>query len=237
MRIAVMTDAHANLPALRAALRDIGEHGYDAIYHTGDAIGIGPYPAECLDLLLTTPGMRCLLGNHDAWFALGLTDPWPYTPGELRHQRWVHEQLDPALRTAVAAWPVVAEEAPDGVHVTFLHYAPQGAPGSFAPVVQNPAPEDLDSLFAPYAAHLLFYGHHHPFSDLSGRTRYVNPGSLGCHTAPLARYALLDTHAEGRYTLEHRAVPYDAAPLFAELERRQVPEREFLRRVFLRQDQ
>jgi len=40
MRIAVMTDVHANLPALQAALRDIGEQGCEEIYHTGDAIGI-----------------------------------------------------------------------------------------------------------------------------------------------------------------------------------------------------
>jgi predicted phosphodiesterase len=237
MRIAVMTDVHANLPALQAALRDIGEQGCDEIYHTGDAIGIGPYPAECLDVLLTTRTMRCVLGNHDAWFALGLPDPWPYVSGELVHQRWVHAQLDPALRAVVATWPLSVEEAPDGVGVTFLHYAPTEEPGRFVPIIQDPRPEDLNRLFARYSSPLLFYGHHHPFSDLTGRLRYVNPGSLGCHTAPLARYTLLETRPDGRFILEHRAVLYDAAPLFVEMERRQVPERDFIHQVFLRQDQ
>lgn len=233
MRIAVITDAHANLPALQVALQDIGEQGCDAIYHTGDAIGIGPYPAECLDLLLSTPRMRCLIGNHDAWFAFGLPDPWPYSPEELAHQHWVHGQLDAALRPAVAAWPVVARESPDGVGVALLHYAPTGAPGTFAPIVLDPRAEDLDLLFAPYVSQLLFYGHHHPFSDLTGRARYINPGALGCHSVPLARYALLETRPDGRYTLEHRAVPYDAVPLLADMERRQVPARDFIRQVFL----
>lgn len=233
--MAVMTDAHANLPALRAALRDISEHGCDVIYHTGDAIGLGPYPAECLDLLLTMPALRCLMGNHDAWFAYGLPDAWIHGPEALAHQHWTHEQLDSRLRAKVAAWPAVVEEAPDGVAMTLLHYAPRDAPGTFVPIVLDPKPPELDRLFAAYASPLLFYGHHHPFADHTGRARYVNPGSLGCHSAPVARYALVETWPDGRYTLEHREVPYDAAPLFAELERRQVPGRDFLRRFQLRQ--
>lgn len=242
MRIAVMTDTHANLPALEAALHEIAEHGYDLIYHTGDAIGMGPYPAECLDLLLTTPRLRCLMGNHDAWFAFSLPDIWPYGAEALEHQHWTHDQLDPALRPVVVAWPSEARVAPDGVAVTLLHYAaPQDTreyrPGTFAPIVTDPDPADLDQLFAAYPSRLVFYGHHHPFSDLTSRARYVNPGSLGCHTAPLARYALLETRSHGSYALEHRAVPYDAAPLFAELHRRRVPGRDFIRSVFLRQDE
>jgi hypothetical protein len=54
-KIAVMTDVHANLPALQAALSTIEQEGYDLLVHTGDAIAIGPYPAETLDVLLSTP--------------------------------------------------------------------------------------------------------------------------------------------------------------------------------------
>src|SRR5438270_14054285 len=75
MKIAVITDAHANLPALRAALEAIRAEGCDAIFHTGDAIGIGPFPAETLELLLGTPHMQCVTGNHDAWFVEGLPQP------------------------------------------------------------------------------------------------------------------------------------------------------------------
>ena len=66
MRIAVLTDAHGNLPALQVALAALQREGCDAIFHTGDAIGIGPCPAECLDLLLNTPRVRPVMGNHDA---------------------------------------------------------------------------------------------------------------------------------------------------------------------------
>jgi len=235
MRIAVLTDAHANLPALQAALRAITQAGCDAIYHTGDAIGIGPYPAECLDLLLSTPRAQLIMGNHDAWFADGL----PQAPSaqisarELEHQRWVHAQLDAGLRPVVAAWPFVLHEIFDGLGVTFLHYALSASGRGFAPIIPDPRPSDLDALFAGDSAQIVFYGHHHPASDLTGRARYVNPGSLGCYREPLARFALLTTRRAGAYTLEQRAVPYDDTALFQELERRAVPERDFIRRVFL----
>jgi predicted phosphodiesterase len=117
MKIAVLTDAHGNLPALRAALKVIQKEGYDAVYHTGDAIAIGPHPAETLDLLLNTPNVRLIMGNHDSWFVHGLPIPQPswMSDGEVTHQHWVHASLDPSLRSVVAQWPYVIQEELEGV--------------------------------------------------------------------------------------------------------------------------
>lgn len=48
IRIAILADVHANLPALTAVLADAREHGCERIYHAGDLIGIGPYPGARL---------------------------------------------------------------------------------------------------------------------------------------------------------------------------------------------
>jgi predicted phosphodiesterase len=42
MKIAVIADAHANLPALKASLKAINVENCDAVYHVADAIAIGP---------------------------------------------------------------------------------------------------------------------------------------------------------------------------------------------------
>ena len=106
MRIAVITDAHANLPALEAALRAIDRLGVDAIYHGGDAVAIGPHPAECVDLLAAR-GVACVLGNHDEWYAVGMPEPRPawMSLGEEVHQRWTHSVLGEERRATVASWP------------------------------------------------------------------------------------------------------------------------------------
>ncbi|HEY7029751.1 MAG TPA: metallophosphoesterase family protein [Thermomicrobiales bacterium] len=230
--MAVMTDAHANLPALRAALTAIRAEGCDRIYHTGDAIGIGPYPAECLDLLLDTPGARLVMGNHDAWFAFGLPTPRPpwMSEGELRHQLWTHAQLDPALRPVVAGWPYARDEHIEGGHVRFLHYALDETGRGFRWLGPDPRPEELDVVFGE-EAHLYCFGHDHAPRDVQGRARYLNPGALGCSVEPVARFAIVGIEA-GRITTGLHSVPYDDAELIREFARREVPERAFILRTF-----
>jgi len=234
VKIVIMTDVHGNLPALRAALRVIRREGYDVIYHTGDAIGIGPYPAEALDVLLSTPRIVMLMGNHEARFAEGLPQQPPQGMSEMafEHNHWVHSVLEPALRPVVARWPYCIRASFDGLRVTFIHYGLEGTDWTFAPVVQEPTPADLDRIFGGYTSDLVFYGHHHPASDITGRARYVNPGSLGCFQKPLARFAVLEIAAHGGYTLEKRAVPYDNTDLLQELTRRRVPARDYIYRAF-----
>lgn len=229
MKIAVLTDVHANLPALDAALQAIEREGCHAVYHLGDAIGTGPFPAECLDRLLRTPNLRLLMGNHDAWFAHGLPTPRPdwMSDGELAHHRWVHGRLDPSLRPVVAAWPDAIREELAGVAVTFAHYGLDPSGDGFLPVVPDPTPADLDRVFAGEHAALVCYGHHLLLSDLNGRARYVNSGALGCSSDPLARF-LLVTLDRGAFRVEHRAAPYAPAPLFRAFEERAVPSRAFI---------
>ena len=234
MRIVVLTDVHGNLPALGAALAVIRDEGYDAIVHTGDAIGIGPFPAECLDTLRHVPHIQLLMGNHDAWFAHGLPQPLPphMGPEFVEHVRWTHAQIDPALRADVAGWPYRIALDADGVPLSFLHYALDDTGHDFAPIVRDATPEDLDRLFADEAAAGVFYGHHHPFSDLQGRARYVNPGALGAYDRPLARWAVVEAQ-DGAFTVEFRAAEYDDRPLRQAFESRRVPARAFLYRAFL----
>ena len=232
--IAVITDAHANLPALEAALAAIARAGCDAIFHTGDAIGIGPYPAECLDRLLRTPKAQFLMGNHDAWFAHGLPAPRPawMSEGEVQHQRWTHDQLAPALRATVADWPWAIRVAFGPLAVSFQHYALDPARQGLGTFIPRPDAAALDRAFPDDGTALFFYGRDHGASDLQGRARYVNPGALGCHTAPLARFAILGVGDDGDYTVRHEAVPYDDGPLLRAFAERRVPERDFILRAF-----
>jgi predicted phosphodiesterase len=237
MKVAVLTDVHANLPALRAVLGQLEQEGFDLLVHLGDAIAIGPFPAECLDLLLNVPNVRCVMGNHDEYFVHGLPQPQPawMSDGEVEHQHWTHRQIDPALRATLAHWPYRLHDEFGGIPTTFVHYPLDGSGRKFAPFMKNPTAADLDrsfALVAPDSSSLNFYGHNHHFSDLDGQARYVNPGSVGCATEPIARYTLV-TYQRGSYRLEHRRVPYDDGELRNAFEERRVPERAFIYRAFL----
>jgi len=230
--IGIITDAHANLPALKAALAALDAEGREFVMHTGDAIGIGPHPAECLELLLAQPGMRFVMGNHDEWFAHGLPKPQPawMSDEEWRHQRWTHQQLTPAMREAVACWPDSISLDLSRVQATLCHY-PRAGDG-FAPIEKEPTGADLDCLFAGIRGDVVFYGHHHLRSDVQGRSRYVNPGALGCNAPGQARFAMLLIEDDGTWDVSLRSVPYDASGLRRDYEMRDVPARETILRIF-----
>ena len=74
MRCLVISDIHANLPALQAVFADVKTQAqpYDIVWCLGDVVGYGAEPNECIDLLRTVPHI-CLAGNHD-WAVIGKLD-------------------------------------------------------------------------------------------------------------------------------------------------------------------
>jgi predicted phosphodiesterase len=249
-RIAVFTDAHANLPALRAALAAIRAAGVDTLYHIGDAVAIGPQPLECLELLLAQEDAALLTGNHDQFHtqALPVSCPAGMSEVEWRHQQWMHAQLGTGHQEAVAQWPLQVRTEIEGVGVLLAHYGLQKDGRTWQDIVRQPQPEDLDQVFAlaeevsrPISSHmtardcqvdLVFFGHDHAGSDLLGRRHYVNPGSLGCQRTATAPYCLVEFAGDGSYAVRHRLVSYDDGELHAAFEDRQVPERGFIYRTF-----
>lgn len=64
MRVAVLTDIHANLPAFEAVLEAVREAGVEQTWCLGDLVGYGAQPDECVDLARRSCD-ACLVGNHD----------------------------------------------------------------------------------------------------------------------------------------------------------------------------
>lgn len=68
MRIAILTDIHANREALEAVLADLSGRAIDRIGILGDIVGYGPDPVWCVERVerLVAEGAFCLKGNHDS---------------------------------------------------------------------------------------------------------------------------------------------------------------------------
>ena len=68
MRFALISDVHANLPALEAVLADIDARPFDAVYHLGDLVGYAPWPNEVVELIASR-GIPGVAGNYDSTVA------------------------------------------------------------------------------------------------------------------------------------------------------------------------
>src|SRR5262245_21694328 len=64
MRVAVISDIHANYHALESVLAEIDDERVDTIWCLGDTVGYGPRPNDCCEIV-ESRAKQCLVGNHD----------------------------------------------------------------------------------------------------------------------------------------------------------------------------
>lgn len=93
MKVAVLSDVHANLPALDAVLVDIEQQQVDEIWFLGDSVGYGARPNECVDLIREKADL-VLAGNHDLAVA-GAFSLDPYRYEVVRAWLWTRQVLRP----------------------------------------------------------------------------------------------------------------------------------------------
>jgi predicted phosphodiesterase len=96
MRVAVISDIHANYHALEAVLKDVDGDDVDAVWCLGDTVGYGPRPNECCDEVRSRSD-HCLVGNHDL-VALGELDLGDFNDEAAAAARWTAEVLVPEAR-------------------------------------------------------------------------------------------------------------------------------------------
>jgi len=101
MRIAVVSDIHANLPALEAVIAAVGD--VDAWWHCGDVVGYGPHPDEVVARLRGLAAVG-VMGNHDA-AALGSPIVEWFNPDAHRAALWTRDVISAETRAWLAALP------------------------------------------------------------------------------------------------------------------------------------
>lgn len=219
MRLGIVSDIHGNLPALKAVVADAGR--VDGWLNLGDTLAGPLWPAETADYLMRQ-GWPTIAGNHERQM-LG-----PDLARMSAADRYAAERLSAAQRAWLASLPVGMNPSP-GLHCVhgtpasdiecFLHTV---EPTGMREATSEEVASRLGSALPPDTS-LVLCGHTHLPRDLTvGRTRVVNPGSVGLpaydhdwpfahvveNGTPQARYAIVMTTGSV-WAAELRAVDYD----------------------------
>jgi diadenosine tetraphosphatase ApaH/serine/threonine PP2A family protein phosphatase len=149
MRILIISDIHANLTALDAALK-AAEGRWDKALCLGDIVGYGPDPNEVLDRVRGL-GALIIRGNHDK-ASCGLEEPEDFNPVARAAALWTREELTPQNRQVLRDLPSGPLEV-DGI--TAVH----GAVHDEDEYVFGPV-QALDSLMDS-PSEVTFFGHTH----------------------------------------------------------------------------
>jgi predicted phosphodiesterase len=215
VRLALISDQHANDVAFRAAVEDVSRLGAEDILCLGDVAQGGAEPAQTLDRLASL-GCETVLGNADALLLeVPVDSPEPVTERHLEVREWTLSQLSSSQLEQIRSFePVVSREV-EGVSLLFFH----GSPRSYDDVLLPEAGRGELEPFLGHGAALLAGGHTHlQWTRRIEDGIYVNPGSVGISydrfadppvLRPLAEWALV-TVADGVVGVEFRQVPYSA---------------------------
>lgn len=118
MRTAILTDVHANLPALKAVLDRCRALAVDRYVCLGDSVGYAANPNECCELLRERVAFS-LLGNHDAAVS-GRMDYEYYYPAARYALDWTRQRLDAANLAWLESLPYNVREG----DVEYCHGSP-----------------------------------------------------------------------------------------------------------------
>lgn len=211
MRIALIADIHANLPALQAVLRDIERrHAPDMIVSLGDQINLGPCPRETL-ALLKEKRVQCLHGNHERYVLSAMRGDQAYAGANFASLRFSAGLLTPediSFPETLCVGPIL-----------FCH----AMPGDDRFPVNEPkeALPRLREMVFPERTHIIC-GHGHNAMHYSvGNLTLDGIGSAGCQDDGIpgaAVYAVLDLEGENA-SLRPCFATYDRRalkPLFKE---------------------
>jgi putative phosphoesterase len=225
MRVALLGDAHGNLQALDAVLRDIRRRRVDAIWNLGDLVGYGPCPEEVVQRLRKEVALG-IAGNFD----LRVLGADPRDPGTKRSPvdkwiapAWAHENLSPASLRYLASLPRERRLVVEGHSVLLTHGSPASNTERLEPATD---PERLAELAKMARAEIVLCGHSHmPFVRQADGVTFVNPGGVGRSDDgnPRASYALLELDRD-RVRVVHHRVRYDLHAAVAALRQRGLPE-------------
>lgn len=191
MRYALISDIHANLPALKAVLADIGMlESVTATYHLGDLVGYAPWPNETVQVLRSA-NIAGVAGNYDSTVATDYKhcgcryeDARQEALSHLSYE-WTRRHTSPEVKRLLGELPFRIDIRPLGGHVagpkvTLLHgnqvlntvYVTEDRSDSFL--------DKMGQSVGSRSGDVICFGHtHKPWHRVVNGVHYVNTGSVG----------------------------------------------------------
>ncbi|MCV9927130.1 metallophosphatase family protein [Flavobacterium sp. LS1R49] len=236
--IAIISDIHGNLPALKVVLEDIKQRNIDQIYCLGDLVDFAPWHNEVIELIKALE-IPCLMGNHDERIAFDHeVTPLPKHNPEERAARvnginYTKQTIKPEnkafLKTLPERFLLHFTISGKETKVLLVHGSTRS---NDEYIYENHNLEDVQSMLAQEKADIIIMGHtHKPYvrhieaTAESPAGTLINSGSVGRSREenPLATYLILHVSDEN-ITPEIVKLQYPINEVISAIEESEIPD-------------
>lgn len=227
MRVAILSDIHANIAALEAVWDDLKQQNVDAVYCLGDLVGYAPFPNEVIDRI-QSDAIPTIMGNYDDGVGYdrdecgcAYRDPEEQRLGDISLQ-WTKKAVTPERKAFLRSLKAEIKFEADGKRFRLVH----GSPRRMNEYLFEDRPlSSFQRLAATSEADVLIFGHtHKPYIKRVDNVLFLNAGSIGKPKDgdPRACYVVLDT--SGDVNVEFRRIRYDVQTVATAIRQSELPD-------------
>lgn len=226
MKVALIGDVHANLPALEAVLERISEQEVEAIWNVGDFVGYGAFPNEVVERL-RNENVLSIVGNYDLKVLefKQKKDKWRKKKPRRKYLafKWAYETLSKKNRKYLRFLSQEIRMKVKGKRILLTHGSPASNEEHLTPETSD---KRLRKLAQMAKADIIICGHSHlPFARQVDGIWFINTGSVGRPDDgdPRACYAILRFTGD-EIEVQHHRVEYDVEKAIAAIREHKLPE-------------
>ncbi len=225
IRILVLSDIHANFPALQAIEKLAPPNSFDLIVNCGDSIVYGPFPNETITWLNKNKVLS-ILGNTDLKTLKLLTGSTFKRPKKAEKRimyTWTADVLTNKNTTFLKNMSQEAKIQVADKQICLFHGSPAN-PNEF--LFADTGQKRFNEIAKNIHCQIIITGHSHSaYVKKNKKTTFLNPGSVGrmFDGDPRASYAILQIKHH-KIKIDHYRCKYDIDKVCAELKKHSLPD-------------
>ena len=233
MKIAVFSDIHGNLEALKSIINDIKKNDFDKTICLGDVISLGPKSRDCLDLIIKNK-IEMVLGNHELYYLKGPEIDDEIDKEEIKHYRWVKSQLTNDQKEFISKLPMAINYEVGNKKILFEHFpilknTIDDYPFEDLNIINdNSINKILDNLEYDY----MFIGHEHNQMEFnSSNKKLIVVGSSGCLVNQTTFYTIINIE-DDNIVVTKKLLEYNRNQFINDVLNYDYPCRDIIKQIF-----
>ena len=227
MKIALISDIHANAIAFQAVLKDLTSQSVDLTVFLGDLSSRGIYPRESLGMLMNIHPLIAIKGNADGKF-----DEFDDKGNEIKKDnrdeihRWVENRLTKSDVATIKSFKPQECISDRGIAIGLFH----GSPESYGDrIYEDDPPDEILAKFQKTKLHIAAIGHTHVrMRKILPALELINPGAIGISNDGELRAGYGIRTVDKSVGYQQRNIEYPVKRYASEVEKSDIPYKDLL---------